>query len=164
MTAYDSMTLESCAADCTGYAYCTYTPVPALVFLPKLIHPQVGTEYGRECYCGNSFATGSQPVPQDECTFPCAGNGAEVCGAGLRLSVYSTTVTIVTPVAAPTPSNPATVGAYEYYSCMTEGTNSRALQGFTTAYDSMTLESCAADCAGFQYCEFPPLTTPVLPC
>jgi len=132
VTAYDSMTLQSCAAECTGYSY-------------------FGTEYGRECYCGNNFATGSQPAPQDECTFPCAGNGAEICGAGLRLSVYSTTVPIVTPAAAATPSNPATVGAYEYYSCMTEGTNLRALQGHTTAYDSMTLESCAADCAGFKY-------------
>ncbi|KAN0090569.1 WSC domain containing protein [Hyaloscypha variabilis] len=131
MTAYDSMTLESCSVDCTGYTY-------------------FGTEYGRECYCGNSFSAGSVPAPQDECTYPCAGNDAEICGAGLRLSVYSTTVPVVAPAAA-TPSNPAVVGAYEYYSCMTEGANSRALQGYSTAYDSMTLESCAADCAGFEY-------------
>lgn len=53
-----------------------------------------------------------------------------------------------------TPSNPATVGDYDYYGCMTEGTNSRALQGYTTAYDSMTLESCSQDCAGFEYCKY----------
>ncbi|KAE9365795.1 WSC-domain-containing protein [Stipitochalara longipes BDJ] len=128
-TAYDSMTLQSCAVDCAGYTY-------------------FGTEYGRECYCGNSFTTGSQSAPQAECTFPCAGNGAEICGAGLRLSVYSTAVA---PVVVAGPSNPATVGNYHYYSCMTEGANARALQGYSTAYDTMTLESCAKDCAGFEY-------------
>ncbi|PMD17835.1 WSC-domain-containing protein [Hyaloscypha hepaticicola] len=127
-TAYDTMTLESCAGDCAGYIY-------------------FGTEYGRECYCGNSFSTGSEPAPQDECTFPCAGDSVEICGAGLRLSVYSTS----TPVVIAGPSNPATVGNYDYYGCMTEGTNSRALQGYSTAYDTMTLASCAEDCTGFEY-------------
>lgn len=52
------------------------------------------------------------------------------------------------------PSNPATVGNYDYYGCMTEGTNSRALQGYSTAYDTMTLASCASDCTGFEYCKY----------
>ncbi len=37
MTAYDSMTLESCSVNCTGYTYCTY-PTPTL-FLPTLTPP-----------------------------------------------------------------------------------------------------------------------------
>ena len=152
MTAYDTMTLQSCASDCAGYAFCPY--LPPLPFLFKLTNP-VGTEYGRECYCGNSFATGSVSAPQGDCYFPCAGNSAEICGAGVHLSVYATSVSVVAPAAPPTPSNPATIGNYDYFSCMTEGANSRALQGKTTAYDTMTLESCAADCAGFTYCASP---------
>jgi len=68
-TAYDTMTLESCASDCAGYTY-------------------FGTEYGRECYCGNSFSAGSVVAPASDCSFACAGNSKEICGAGNRLSVY----------------------------------------------------------------------------
>jgi hypothetical protein len=70
-TAYDTMTLESCAADCAGYTY-------------------FGTEYGRECYCGDYFNAGSVPAPAGECDFMCAGDSMEYCGAGLRLTVYVT--------------------------------------------------------------------------
>ncbi|PMD52509.1 copper radical oxidase [Hyaloscypha bicolor E] len=69
-TAYDTMTLESCATDCAGYTY-------------------FGTEYGRECYCGNSFSAGSVVAAAGDCSFACAGNAAEKCGAGSRLSVYT---------------------------------------------------------------------------
>lgn len=83
-TAYDTMTLQSCATDCAAYTY-------------------FGTEYGRECesittvdirgliyigYCGNSFSAGSVVAPLADCSFPCAGNSAQKCGAGNRLSVY----------------------------------------------------------------------------
>jgi hypothetical protein len=45
---------------------------------------------------------------------------------------------------------------------MTEGTNSRALQGYSTAYDNMTLASCAEDCAGFEYCKYTPASENLL--
>ncbi|EKD12599.1 copper radical oxidase [Drepanopeziza brunnea f. sp. 'multigermtubi' MB_m1] len=73
-TAYDTMTLESCASDCAGYTY-------------------FGTEYGRECYCGNAFGTGSAIAPAADCSFSCRGNSAEKCGAGNRLSVYTERLT-----------------------------------------------------------------------
>ncbi|RFU77686.1 wsc domain-containing [Trichoderma arundinaceum] len=70
MYADDSMTLETCADFCKGYTY-------------------FGTEYGRECYCGNVLKEGSQKATnQDDCSFPCAGNGKEFCGAGSRLELY----------------------------------------------------------------------------
>jgi hypothetical protein len=70
--AADTMTLEGCALFCEGYEY-------------------FGTEYGRECYCGNGFAEGSVEAPGSECSMPCAGDGGELCGNGNRLSVYSKT-------------------------------------------------------------------------
>lgn len=64
------MTLESCAKFCDGSKY-------------------FGTEYGRECYCGNVLQQGSVKAPnQDDCNFPCAGDGSEYCGAGNRLELY----------------------------------------------------------------------------
>lgn len=66
----DAMTLESCATFCDEYTY-------------------FGTEYARECYCGNSFNAGSVSAPATDCIFICKGNSLELCGAGLRLSVYT---------------------------------------------------------------------------
>lgn len=69
--AADTMTLEACAAFCTGYKYW-------------------GTEYARECYCGDAFEQGSVERPVSECNFPCMGAPTtQLCGAGDRLSVYS---------------------------------------------------------------------------
>ncbi|PMD40623.1 WSC-domain-containing protein [Hyaloscypha variabilis F] len=55
----DSNTIAQCAAACSAYKY-------------------FGTEYGRECWCDNSFGAGSV----------LAGDGTAYCGAGNRLSVY----------------------------------------------------------------------------
>lgn len=94
------MTLESCASDCAGFTY-------------------FGTEYGRECYCGNAFGAGSVVAPAADCSFACAGNSAEKCGAGNRLSVYkksgtgtgsSTTTTKAGSTPTTTPAGPATPG------------------------------------------------------
>lgn len=69
MTASDSMTVESCAAFCNGTTY-------------------FGVEYGRECYCGGSMPATSTLQAASQCSFTCAGNSSEYCGAGLRLNVY----------------------------------------------------------------------------
>ncbi|KAI0178051.1 WSC domain-containing protein [Pestalotiopsis sp. NC0098] len=63
----DAMTVEMCAAFCSDYSF-------------------FGVEYGKECYCGNSFAGTSRP--ESECSFLCPGNSTEWCGAALRLNVW----------------------------------------------------------------------------
>jgi hypothetical protein len=142
--AYDTMTPDTCAANCTGYNY-------------------FGIEYGRECYCGNALAAGSvlSPNGDSDCNVPCGGNSTELCGAGGRLTLYklngtvtpvpssSATGPITTPTSTSGPANKATVGPYSYYGCQTEATVGRTLSGATYAYNTMTLESCAANCAGF---------------
>lgn len=67
--AQDDMTNEVCANWCKGYTY-------------------FGTEYGRECYCGNALATSSTVAPASDCKMLCAGSNLEYCGSGNRLSVY----------------------------------------------------------------------------
>ncbi|TID00360.1 putative fungistatic metabolite [Colletotrichum higginsianum] len=70
MYANDSMTLETCGGFCQGNKY-------------------FGTEYGRECWCGDEFGTGSVlAANQEDCSFPCGGDSTQLCGAGNRLSVY----------------------------------------------------------------------------
>ena len=65
----DELTLEMCAAFCDGYTY-------------------FGAEYGTECYCGNAFLNPTTQVPEGDCSYACAGNATERCGAGNRLSLY----------------------------------------------------------------------------
>ncbi|TDZ19370.1 putative fungistatic metabolite [Colletotrichum orbiculare MAFF 240422] len=67
--ANDSMTLESCGGFCEGLRY-------------------FGTEYGRECWCGDELDVTSVEAPLTDCSFPCAGDGTQKCGAGDRLQVY----------------------------------------------------------------------------
>lgn len=137
----DQQTVEKCAAACSPYLY-------------------AGLEYGRECYCANSFASGSVPKPDSDCSMPCAANSTEYCGAGNRLSVYIRNGTVpsgtsTSASSTPSPTGPVikkSVGSYTYYGCQTEATNSRALtEGSYTSNTAMTLESCAQFCSGYTY-------------
>lgn len=67
--ANDSNTIAWCAQQCSAYTY-------------------FGAEYGRECWCGNSFGTGSTLTTASDCSMTCGGDKTAYCGAGNRLSVY----------------------------------------------------------------------------
>jgi hypothetical protein len=144
-TASDSMTVESCISFCISDNF-----------------QYAGAEYARECCefamsktvlgtadlhldCSNTIAAAADAVPSAECNMECAGNSTETCGAGNRLSLYWSGVTVSPP------SNAPTVGNYSYESCRTEGTAGRALTSRATASDTMTIETCAAFCSGFTY-------------
>lgn len=71
-----------------------------------------GTEYSRECYCGNSYNAGSNTAAASQCNMVCGGNSGQTCGGGSRLSVFtgpagasvSSTVTSSTTSSASTTS------------------------------------------------------------
>ncbi|KAI1447162.1 heme peroxidase [Annulohypoxylon stygium] len=128
--AYDSMTLEDCMNNCTGYVYW-------------------GTEYGRECYCGDSLQSTSEEAPTTDCNMICGGDSTEYCGGSNRLELYSTTASQPTPTATLAPK--PTVSSYIRVGCYAEVPDGRALTGATYADDSMTLEMCASNCTGFTY-------------
>ncbi|KAI5862768.1 heme peroxidase [Durotheca rogersii] len=128
--AYDSMTLEACMNNCTGYIYW-------------------GTEYGRECYCGDSLHQTSEDAPLADCNMVCGGDATQYCGAGDRLELYSTTASQPAPTATLAPK--PTIPPYVRVGCYTEIPGGRALTGSSYADDAMTLEKCAAHCAGFTY-------------
>ncbi|KAI1410905.1 WSC domain-containing protein [Hypoxylon sp. FL1857] len=128
--AYDSMTLETCMNNCTGYIYW-------------------GTEYGRECYCGDSLHPTSEDAPLTDCNMVCGGDPTEYCGDSNRIELYSTTASQPAPTATLAPK--PTVSSYVRVGCYTEIPGGRALTGAAYADDAMTLEMCASNCTGFTY-------------
>ena len=123
------MTLETCATFCSGYKY-------------------FATEYAAECYCGNTLNAASTQAALADCSMPCSGNALQYCGGPNRIELYQTDAPAAGPV------QPATVasGAWTFYQCVTEAAGGvRALAADSYAADNMTLESCAAFCAAYQY-------------
>ncbi|OTA08586.1 hypothetical protein A9Z42_0002750 [Trichoderma parareesei] len=158
MYADDSMSLEACADFCKGYTY-------------------FGTEYGRECYCGNILNERSKKAAnQDDCSFPCAGNDKEFCGAGSRLELYkvqknATTSSspsgsaATTPVesttskssAAPTPTPTGPViwqgnKIFTYYGCLSEPSAGKLMDNQAYNNDTaMTPQMCLLHCSEYKY-------------
>ena len=125
-TATNSMTVEYCASFCNRATY-------------------FGVEYARECYCGAALLQGSTQQPATDCSFTCAANSSEYCGAGNRLSLYKND----NPVSVATN---ATIPGYKYNGCFTDSTSARVLTGSSYANGTdMTIEHCAAFCKGYTY-------------
>jgi len=47
-----------------------------------------GTEYGRECWVGNSLAAGTGNATLSDCNMACKGMPGQLCGGPSRLSLY----------------------------------------------------------------------------
>ncbi|KAI0843136.1 putative glyoxal oxidase [Hypoxylon sp. FL0890] len=58
-----------------------------------------GTEYGGECYCGNTIANGAAPA-DDGCDMTCNGNKSEICGGSNRLNVYDFNMKFTIPISS----------------------------------------------------------------
>ncbi|OAQ97604.1 hypothetical protein LLEC1_06562 [Akanthomyces lecanii] len=123
-TADDTMTNEKCLAFCKNYNYW-------------------GTEYGRECYCGNSLGIDSKAAPLEQCNMPCGGDPAEYCGAGNRLEL------IITPTG--TLAHKPTIAPYTMVGCWAEAGTNRALNSGGSSSPAMTNEKCADYCKTYRY-------------
>ena len=71
MYANDSLTISTC-----------------IDFCGKKPYKYAGAEYGRECWCADTFSAGSALVKDSDCSMPCSGDKGTLCGAGNKLSVY----------------------------------------------------------------------------
>ncbi|KAI1344989.1 putative glyoxal oxidase [Xylariaceae sp. FL0016] len=142
--ANDSMTLQTCQAFCATHGT-TY----------------FGTEYGRECYCGNSFNQGSVSAPATDCNMLCAGDNFEYCGNSNRLSVYalngtsipSTTTSLSsTSSATATPLPTGFPEGWTAQGCWQDGPNGRIMPAYQAPDNAqLTQESCAQLCASKGY-------------
>ena len=74
-------------------------------------------EYADECYCGNAIIAGGKLAAADtDCSMNCAGNAAEKCGAGNRMSVYNTGT--LSTVAPPKTQMTGIPGSWTYQGCL----------------------------------------------
>ncbi|KAK5999297.1 hypothetical protein QM012_005622 [Aureobasidium pullulans] len=67
----DSMSVDACQKLATAGGYTWF-----------------GTEYGRECWMGNSLATGTINATASDCNMACNGMPGQLCGGPSRLSLY----------------------------------------------------------------------------
>ncbi|KAI8196433.1 WSC domain-containing protein [Colletotrichum sp. SAR 10_76] len=139
----------------------------------------IGVEYGGECWCGNTLATGAIPALAADCSMTCNGNSSEYCGGPNRLNMYTLNASLPVPssssstaasgtgtatsagtgtgtststsAAATTTAANSRIGDWLFQGCWTEGTGVRALPVRTYANDSMTLQSCSGFCQGLKY-------------
>lgn len=68
--AADNMTIETCTNFCQSQSMSI-----------------AGLEYGRECYCGNSYV--SSPLQSGQCNMACAGNSNQNCGGPNALNIFT---------------------------------------------------------------------------
>lgn len=108
-----------------------------------------------QCYCGNILTPGAVSADATDCSYPCAGNSDELCGGDWRLNLYefsldSPSVSTSTTTSS-SPVSTATAAAYTSEGCYTEATGIRALSDLAYYDDAMTVEKCAAACAGYTW-------------
>ena len=150
-TAASTMTVEICAAFCTGYTF-------------------MGVEYSQECFCGNTIGSGSVNAGSG-CSMLCGGSSSEYCGGSNRLNLYQANATAITPTSSSS-SSTATVTSttvasttsatstptpvivpgntnFTYAHCYIDSPGSRVLPYEVLAADNMTVEYCLSNC--YQY-------------
>ncbi|KAE9379342.1 WSC-domain-containing protein [Stipitochalara longipes BDJ] len=112
--------LEACAKYCTGYTY-------------------FGTEYGQECYCGNTLGYATVE-PWTDCYMLCTGNSTEYCGAGNRLSLYMHNSSLISTSSSVAPTSTSSTKTYSstVLSTTTSLASSTSLTSSTTSSASPT--------------------------
>ncbi|KAK0449009.1 uncharacterized protein EV420DRAFT_787296 [Desarmillaria tabescens] len=129
-----NLTVQSCIASCIDRNFTV-----------------AGMEFGQECYCGDRLVNGATLAAESDCSMSCTGNSTEACGAGNRLSVYSTTENITAlPVAVALVDN--LPGQWTYQGCYTDevvGTRTLPWQNIWSTNNSV--EACLTQCSDFGY-------------
>jgi hypothetical protein len=118
------MTLDYCANYCSGYKY-------------------FGTEYSSECYCGNTINAAAKVATATDCSYTCANNTSQYCGAGSRLTLYTN------PNAADVPASSSTGTASTPSASAGTGPSCPASDGTVVASNGLNFTvECGIDHAG----------------
>ncbi|KAF7334608.1 hypothetical protein MVEN_02290900 [Mycena venus] len=128
-----NLTMESCVATCDAQNFTI-----------------AGGEYSTQCFCGNELIDGATPAPESDCNQGCGGNSTQACGAGNRLSIYSTTQNI-TVLPTPIPQNSSIPGSWSYQGCLAEANGTRVFPWEIDNTDTNSATACLSQCAAFGY-------------
>ncbi|KAF2205966.1 copper radical oxidase [Delitschia confertaspora ATCC 74209] len=125
-------TVESCINNCLNLGY-----------------PVAGMEYGTQCFCDASLHNAAALAPESDCFMHCAGNFAEKCGAGNRLSVYSNDTLQILPVPSIQKTNlPAD---WKYSGCLNDDFPDHVLFYQSILKHNNTANNCISQCSKFGY-------------
>jgi hypothetical protein len=113
------------------------------------------TQYHNECWCGNAIPI--QGDNEQDCNFPCSGNGNETCGGNgyfsdhPRVSLFADSKRFNGQWSNSSLEIPASVNGYHYIGCYSEqgGRALTALEKIDQA--SMTVEMCSSVCSTYSY-------------
>ncbi|KAJ7659270.1 copper radical oxidase [Mycena polygramma] len=129
-----NMTMEACVALCDAQNFTI-----------------AGGEFSTQCFCGNELIDGAVKAPdQDDCNQACGGNATQACGAGNRLSIYSTTQNI-TILPVPVVQNSSIPGSWSYQGCLAEVTGGRVFPWELDLTTNNSATTCLGQCAAFGY-------------
>ncbi|KAK7017651.1 galactose oxidase [Favolaschia claudopus] len=124
-----NMTMESCVSTCDAQNFTI-----------------AGGEFS--CFCGNELIDGAVPAPNSDCNLACGGNSTS-CGAGNRLSIYSTSPNI-TILPVPIPQN-SSLGAWSYQGCLAEAVGARVFPWQIDNTNNNSASACLDQCQAFGY-------------
>ncbi|EJD54381.1 WSC-domain-containing protein [Auricularia subglabra TFB-10046 SS5] len=115
-----------------------------------------GTEFGKECYCGNELYD-SAKLSNGQCNMKCAGDGKSKCGGSGSLTVYRKSSKAPSDASRPTAPDPASKSPnakWDALGCFSDSITPRALSGTTMKVDThLTPQACLSHCSslGFTY-------------
>lgn len=141
-----TMTVEFCTATCK----CESMNVALVGSTAREAHRlaangfrYAGLEYYGECFCGDSI-NGPVAASEQECSYACTGNKAQICGGSSRISLY------MDPTFRKVDNT--VISDYVAVGCYSESPTGRAIQ-YSQAVDktTMTTESCLAVCKSKNY-------------
>jgi hypothetical protein len=126
-----NLTSANCINECAGLGY-----------------KVAGTQYASQCFCANALYAGAALTDESQCSMACSGNSFEKCGAGNRMSVFSTGN--LTAYAPPKAANSS--GNWTYIGCWTDNLSGKpSLQWKVPDSANNSAESCLAQCHAFGY-------------
>ncbi|KAJ7785161.1 galactose oxidase [Mycena maculata] len=127
-----NLTMEVCVTDCAAQNFTI-----------------AGGEFGTQCFCGDELIEDATTAPNSDCNMACGGNATQACGAGNRLSVYSTSKNI-TILPVPVPQN-SSISSWSYQGCLAEAVNGRVFPWEIDNTNNNSAPACLDQCAAFGY-------------
>ncbi|KAF7291128.1 hypothetical protein MIND_01256000 [Mycena indigotica] len=145
-----NLTIESCVSSCSSLGFSVAAAEFSVRIPVGLILRYSPSDHQTQCFCGNQLIAGATLTTDADCNMGCGGNSTEACGAGNRMSTYSTSKN-VTILPVPTAQNSSIPGSWSYQGCLFEAVGSRAIPWQNIYPTNNSATTCLSQCAAFGY-------------